>query len=254
MLLAIRVPGPRARSSLAAADLDAAANPGASDAGAASRTPTASHTRAPLAPDGPRAVALSAGARSRAAGRRRAWRRSWPSAGPPIVDRARNHRQAPTTSSMLDLARDATKEDANSSFFALVKKWHPDRLPPELFPVKDACARVFARMSEAHATLTDDEKRVHYMRLLDGGSGTPEMQDAVAKVVEAAADFQKAEVCFKRNDLRRPRHSVARRSRPTPRRPTTTRCSRGSSRSSPRIRAPDEGRRSPSRCSTRPSR
>lgn len=117
-----------------------------------------------------------------------------------IVDRARTIDKS-NYFAMLDLARDATKEDADSSFFGLVKKWHPDRLPPELFPVKEACARVFARMSEAHATLTDDDKRAHYMKLLDGGSGTPEMQDAVAKVVEAAADFQKAEICFKRNDL-----------------------------------------------------
>ena len=117
-----------------------------------------------------------------------------------IIERARNIDRTDYFV-MLDLARDATKEEADTSFFGLVKKWHPDRLPPELFPVKEACSRVFARMSEAHATLTDQEKRVHYMRLLNGGSGTPEMQDAVAKVVEAAADFQKAEVCFKRNDL-----------------------------------------------------
>ncbi len=117
-----------------------------------------------------------------------------------IINRARNIDRSDYFS-MLELARDATKEDANTSFFGLVKKWHPDRLPPELVPVKEACSRVFARMSEAHATLTDDDKRAHYMRLLAGGSGSPEMQDAVAKVVEAAADFQKAEVCFKRNDL-----------------------------------------------------
>jgi curved DNA-binding protein CbpA len=117
-----------------------------------------------------------------------------------IVDRARNIDRSDYFA-MLELARDATKEEANLSFFTLVKKWHPDRLPPELFPVREACARVFGRMSEAHATLTDDEKRAPYMKLLAGGSGSPEMQDAVAKVVEAAADFQKAEVCFKRNDL-----------------------------------------------------
>ena len=56
-------------------------------------------------------------------------------------------------------------------------------------------------MSEAHTTLTDDDKRGRYMKLLADGSGSPEMQETVAKVVEAAADFQKAEVCFKRNDL-----------------------------------------------------
>jgi Tfp pilus assembly protein PilF len=39
------------------------------------------------------------------------------------------------------------------------------------------------------------------MKLLSDGSGSPEMQDAVAKVVDAAQNFQKAEVYFKRNDL-----------------------------------------------------
>jgi tetratricopeptide (TPR) repeat protein len=102
---------------------------------------------------------------------------------------------------MLDLARDATREDIEESFFALAKRWHPDRLPPELAPVRDACSRVFARMNEAHATLANDDLRARYMKLLAEGSGSPEMQEAVAKVVSAAQKFQKAEVCFKRNDL-----------------------------------------------------
>jgi tetratricopeptide (TPR) repeat protein len=102
---------------------------------------------------------------------------------------------------MLDIARDATREDVEGAFFSLAKVWHPDRLPSELAAVRDSCSRVFARMSEAHATLTDDEKRKHYMTLLADGSGSPETQETVAKVIEAATDFQKAEVCFKRNDL-----------------------------------------------------
>jgi curved DNA-binding protein CbpA len=101
---------------------------------------------------------------------------------------------------MLDIARDATREQVGAAYFALAKRWHPDRLPPELAPVKDACARVFARMSEAHATLGDDEKRKRYMRLLADGSGSPESQETVAKVVEAATNFQKAEVLFRRGD------------------------------------------------------
>jgi tetratricopeptide (TPR) repeat protein len=88
-----------------------------------------------------------------------------------------------------------------AAFLELARKWHPDRLPPELAPVRDACSRVFARMSEARSTLADAEKRARYMGLLADGSGSPESQDAVAKVIEAATDFQKAEVCFKRNDL-----------------------------------------------------
>jgi curved DNA-binding protein CbpA len=117
-----------------------------------------------------------------------------------IVDRARNIDRADYFT-MLELARDSSKEEAEGAFYALAKRWHPDRLPPELYPVRDACSRVFGRMSEAHATLTDDGKRKRYMRLLADGSGSPEMQETVAKVVEAATDFQKAEVCFKRNDL-----------------------------------------------------
>jgi curved DNA-binding protein CbpA len=117
-----------------------------------------------------------------------------------IVDRAASIDRADYFM-MLELARDATHEDVQSSFLKLAKKWHPDRLPSELAQVRVHCSRVFGRMSEAHATLTDNEKRAQYMRLLADGSGSPEMQETVAKVVEAATDFQKAEVCLRRNDL-----------------------------------------------------
>ncbi len=102
---------------------------------------------------------------------------------------------------MLEVTRDATREEIEAAFFALAKSWHPDRLPQELAPVRVACSRVFARMSEAHATLADDERRGRYMKLVAEGSGSPEMQETLAKVVEAATNFQKAEVCFRRNDL-----------------------------------------------------
>jgi tetratricopeptide (TPR) repeat protein len=103
--------------------------------------------------------------------------------------------------SMLDVARDATRDDIEGAFLDLAKKWHPDRLPPELAGARDACARVFSRMSEARAALVDDEARARYMKLLHEGSGSPETQETVQKVVDAATSFQKAEVCFKRNDL-----------------------------------------------------
>jgi tetratricopeptide (TPR) repeat protein len=101
---------------------------------------------------------------------------------------------------MLEIARDATPQDVQAAFFNLAKRWHPDRLPPELAPVRDACSRVFARMSEAQATLSDEDRRTRYMRLMADGTGSPEMQEQVARVVDAASKFQKAEVCFKRQD------------------------------------------------------
>jgi DnaJ-domain-containing protein 1 len=102
--------------------------------------------------------------------------------------------------SMLEVRRDATLEAVKTSFFSLAKRWHPDRLPPELTPVRDACSRVFARMSEAHSTLSDPAKRESYMLLLADGSGSPETQEKVAKVIDAATNFQKAEVCLRRGD------------------------------------------------------
>jgi curved DNA-binding protein CbpA len=101
---------------------------------------------------------------------------------------------------MLDVKRDSTLEAVQKAFFSLAKKWHPDRLPLELSPVRDACSRVFARMSEAHTTLSDPAKRENYMLLLADGSGSPETQEKVAKVIDAATNFQKAEVCLRRGD------------------------------------------------------
>jgi tetratricopeptide (TPR) repeat protein len=103
--------------------------------------------------------------------------------------------------SMLDIARDASQDEVESAFFVQAKKWHPDRLPPELASLRDPCSRVFARINEAHATLADPEQRAQYMRLMADGSGSPAMQETVAKVVEAVTHFQKAEVCFRRNDM-----------------------------------------------------
>ena len=66
-----------------------------------------------------------------------------------IVDRARTIDRA-RLFRMLDLARDSTMDEAQSSFLALAMKWHPDRLPPELFP----CARHVRTSSRAWARRT----------------------------------------------------------------------------------------------------
>ena len=102
---------------------------------------------------------------------------------------------------MLDVDRKATSDEVRESFFKLAKVWHPDRLSEALTDVRDACGRVFARMSEAHQTLTDAKKRERYMTLLTEGGATPEAQATIALVVEAATNFMKAEICLKRNDL-----------------------------------------------------
>ncbi len=113
--------------------------------------------------------------------------------------------------SLLGVAPDTPSSEVQKAFFSMAKKWHPDRVPAVLVDVKDLCARVFARMSEAHQTLMDPSKRAKYdqsrggRRGADGADGaddSPEAQAKVAAILEAATNFQKAEICFKRNDMK----------------------------------------------------
>jgi tetratricopeptide (TPR) repeat protein len=102
---------------------------------------------------------------------------------------------------MLGLERNATPEQVQKAFFALAKVWHPDRLPPALVDVKDACSKVFTHLTEAQATLTDPERRAEYMTLLKDGGATPDDQAKIHAILDAATEFQKAEILLKRNDI-----------------------------------------------------
>ena len=102
---------------------------------------------------------------------------------------------------MLGISREATTDDVQKAYFLLAKVWHPDRLPPAIRDVREQCTKVFAHLSEAHQTLTDAERRTHYMTLIKDGGATPDDQAQIAGILEAATNFQKAEVCLRRNDL-----------------------------------------------------
>ncbi|MDB5213074.1 MAG: repeat/DnaJ domain/tetratricopeptide repeat protein [Myxococcaceae bacterium] len=110
---------------------------------------------------------------------------------------------------MLGLERDATAEMVQKAFFGLAKVWHPDRLPPALVDVKDACSKVFTHLTEAQATLLDQERRTEYMTLLKDGGATPDDQAKIQAILEAATEFQKAEILMKRNDIAQA-HELAR--------------------------------------------
>lgn len=102
---------------------------------------------------------------------------------------------------MLGVTLENSTDEVKHAYIMLAKTWHPDRLPSILADVKDQCARVFARMSEAHQTLTDGEKRKRYLTLMKEGGETPEAQQEIQNVVGAAVEFQKAEICLKKNDM-----------------------------------------------------
>jgi DnaJ-domain-containing protein 1 len=87
-----------------------------------------------------------------------------------------------------------------TAYFALAKAYHPDRLPAELADLRPVVARIFAQISEAYRTLSDPSRRAEYV---SQGSPSSEHEDAakVARVVDAALEFQKAESLLKSNDL-----------------------------------------------------
>lgn len=101
---------------------------------------------------------------------------------------------------LLGVAPDAVPSVIQASFFQLAKKWHPDRLGPDLADVRDLATKVFTRMSEAHQILTDPARRKEYDELRKQGGGGAEEQEQVQRVVRAATAFQKAEVLMRRNN------------------------------------------------------
>ena len=101
---------------------------------------------------------------------------------------------------LLGVAPDAIPSVIQAAFFQLAKKWHPDRLGPDLADVRDLATKVFARMSEAHQVLADASRRKEYDALHKEGAGGAEEQEQVQRVLRAASAFQKAEVLMKRNN------------------------------------------------------
>ena len=121
-----------------------------------------------------------------------------------IEDKAASHRQGGPLHQITRCRRAIRRpSEIQKAFFGLAKKWHPDRVPPTLADVKNLCAKVFGRMSEAHQTLMDPAKRAKYessrkagRRRFARGAG------AGRAILGAATNFQKAEICLKRNDTR----------------------------------------------------
>ncbi|HVU00235.1 MAG TPA: J domain-containing protein [Polyangiaceae bacterium] len=95
----------------------------------------------------------------------------------------------------------AAATSIQGAFFQLAKRFHPDRLPPELAASKDSAVRLFAKMTEAHQMLANEEQRREYDRLMKEGGASADEQAEVQRVLKAASAFQKAEVLARRGNL-----------------------------------------------------
>jgi curved DNA-binding protein CbpA len=98
----------------------------------------------------------------------------------------------------LGIPERAGREDAKKAFLALAKQYHPDRFAsPALADLQDLVRDFFASVNEAYEVLSDDRKRVEYLKKRQGGDA--------ARAEAAKVDFQKGEACLRTRDFARAR-------------------------------------------------
>ena len=103
---------------------------------------------------------------------------------------------------VLEIERDASAGQVAAAFGALARRWHPDRLSPDLSDLKEVAMRVFTRITEAHRVISHQNSREEYDHSLDtGGSDVDSEQAQIVRVLRAAEAFQKAEILVKKRDF-----------------------------------------------------
>jgi curved DNA-binding protein CbpA len=102
---------------------------------------------------------------------------------------------------LLEVEPTATAQQIAEAFPALARRWHPDRLSPDLAELRDALTRVCARMTEASRVLGQAGTRQEYDQSLKATLEQENDQAQVVKVLRAAESFQKAEILLKKRDL-----------------------------------------------------
>lgn len=97
----------------------------------------------------------------------------------------------------------ASSEAVRAAYYRLAKVWHPDRLPRELESYRPEVSAIFAHLTHAHGTLTDEMARRGYLStrarasnapssMREKRSVPPEMIKEVDKAI-ARRDFASAE-------------------------------------------------------------
>jgi curved DNA-binding protein CbpA len=102
---------------------------------------------------------------------------------------------------MLGVARDVGADGVKKAYFALAKRWHPDRTLGELAPLREFVEPIFSLFTAAHETLADEKKRAVYLRTVQEGGGTPEADRKLEAILWAAKEHSKAEVLVRQRNF-----------------------------------------------------
>lgn len=93
----------------------------------------------------------------------------------------------------LGLTPESSPGDVKRAYFKAAKKFHPDALARlGLEDLRDAAARVFARIAEAFETLSDPSKKAAYDA---DGRGEPEID--TARLAQAETSYRKGEILLR---------------------------------------------------------
>jgi hypothetical protein len=85
-------------------------------------------------------------------------------------------------------------DEIRDAYFDAVKRIHPDRLPPDLAPLRSFVEKLFQQATEARETLEDGDKRLKYVSTIRQGGGTPQSDRKMMAVLSSAYELDKATV------------------------------------------------------------
>lgn len=118
--------------------------------------------------------------------------------GDEILERARliarqNYYEA------LGVGRDCNNEQLEAAHQALIKRFDPDQLPPELECVLERAHAIVGHAQQAFEALCDPDRRREYDRELGAGSALG-VRPSVQRGMQAEAHYRRAEALLKRKD------------------------------------------------------
>jgi len=94
---------------------------------------------------------------------------------------------------VLGIARSASSGEIRRAFVEQAKLCHPDKLGDTDPELHELASQLFARLSEAHETLSDPKQREAYVQQLATGAGKAADRVEVSRILNAEQVFQKAD-------------------------------------------------------------